>query len=424
MATSSSKVAADRLKDVKQCVTIEIFNAALGKKLVNLGAGFQDFLLPDFLTKALVDAVTDKNPFLQQYSRTLGHPRLVNALSKFYSKQLGRELHPMKEILVTAGGREALFSSIISLVNPGDEVIIMEPFYPDYQYLVKIANGVPVFITLKPKKLEGTLSSADWILDPNELASKFTDKTKIIIVNTPHNPLGKVFTRSELQMISELCKKHNVICLMDEVYEHIVFSGSEHVRMATLPGMWERTITIGSASKTFGATGWRLGWAYGPQELLQSVQQTHICCVGGCCTPIQEAVAVGFEIEMERMGTSCSFWKGLVESLESKRNRLAQLLTSIGVTPTVPQGSYFMIVDFSNLILKLNFDGIQESKDYKLVKWLASEKKLQGLPFSAYFSEEHEALGGNFIRFCFIKDENTLEKATQIILDLKKYLTS
>ncbi|XP_076347474.1 kynurenine aminotransferase-like isoform X1 [Tachypleus tridentatus] len=424
MATASSKAMADRLKEIKYSETVDIFNALTDMKLVDIGTGFQDSLLPDFLIKALVDVATDKNPLLHQYAQTTGHPRLKNALSKLYSKQLGRELQPTKELLVTAGGRAALSSSITSLVNPGDEVIIMEPFFPDYQYFVKIANGVPVFIRLKPKKLEGTLSSADWILDPEELASKFTEKTKVIIVNTPHNPLGKVFTRSELQLISELCKKHNVICLMDEVYEHIVFSGSEHIRMATLPEMWERTITVGSVSKTFGATGWRIGWVYGPQELLHSIELTHFYYTGTCCTPTQEAVAIGFEIEMERMGTACSFWKGLVESLESKRDRLVQLFTSLGVTPIVPQGSIFMIVDFTNLRLKLNIDEKEKSTDYKLVKWLARYKKLQGLPFSAYFSDENKVLGENLIRFCVIKDESTLDKAAQIILDMKKYLTS
>ncbi|XP_076347475.1 kynurenine aminotransferase-like isoform X2 [Tachypleus tridentatus] len=395
MATASSKAMADRLKEIKYSETVDIFNALTDMKLVDIGTGFQDSLLPDFLIKALVDVATDKNPLLHQYAQTTGHPRLKNALSKLYSKQLGRELQPTKELLVTAGGRAALSSSITSLVNPGDE-----------------------------KKLEGTLSSADWILDPEELASKFTEKTKVIIVNTPHNPLGKVFTRSELQLISELCKKHNVICLMDEVYEHIVFSGSEHIRMATLPEMWERTITVGSVSKTFGATGWRIGWVYGPQELLHSIELTHFYYTGTCCTPTQEAVAIGFEIEMERMGTACSFWKGLVESLESKRDRLVQLFTSLGVTPIVPQGSIFMIVDFTNLRLKLNIDEKEKSTDYKLVKWLARYKKLQGLPFSAYFSDENKVLGENLIRFCVIKDESTLDKAAQIILDMKKYLTS
>ncbi|GFR10602.1 kynurenine--oxoglutarate transaminase 3 [Trichonephila clavata] len=286
---------AKRLGGMKESVWVEFIQLALDYKPVNLGQGFPDFAAPDHVSKALSQAAVSPNVLLNQYTRGFGHPRLVNALSKLYTQLIGRPLDAKKEFLVTAGAYEALYCTLLGLVNPGEEVIIIEPFFDCYEPMTQMAGGKPVFIPLRPKKTGTGVSSNDWVLDPVELASKFNKNTKLIIINTPHNPLGKVFTRDELTMIGDLCKKHDVIAVMDEVYEWIVYKGHEHIRMATLPGMWERTITIGSAGKTFSVTGWKIGWAYGPQHLLQSLQLLHQNCVYTCPTPIQEAVAIGFE---------------------------------------------------------------------------------------------------------------------------------
>ncbi|GFS96660.1 kynurenine--oxoglutarate transaminase 3 [Nephila pilipes] len=413
---------AKRLQGMKESVWVEFIQLALDYKPVNLGQGFPDFAAPDHVAKALSEAVISSNVLLNQYTRGFGHPRLVNALAKLYSQLIERPLNAQKEFLVTSGAYEALYCTILGLVNPGEEVIIIEPFFDCYEPMTQMAGGKPVFIPLRPKKTETGVSSNDWVLDPVELASKFNKNTKMIIVNTPHNPLGKVFTREELLMIGDLCKKHDVIAVMDEVYEWIVYKGQKHIRMATLPGMWERTITIGSAGKTFSVTGWKIGWAYGPQHLIQSLQLLHQNCVYTCPTPVQEAVAIGFETEIARLGQPGSYWLELAEMLEKKRDKMVKFLSEVGMAPVIPAGGYFMIADFSALASKVDISGETGTKDYQFSKWLSKNKKLQGIPPSAFYCEEDKQLAQNLIRFCFIKEDSTLEKAEKIINDLKKTL--
>uniref|UniRef100_A0A0N7ZB94 Aminotransferase class I/classII large domain-containing protein n=1 Tax=Scylla olivacea TaxID=85551 RepID=A0A0N7ZB94_SCYOL len=413
---------ATKTHGIEKSVWVEFIQLALEVKPLNLGQGFPDFAAPDHVRKALSEAaVSETNFLLNQYTRGFGHPRLVNAISKVYSKVVGREINPMTEVLVTAGAYEALFVSIMGLVNPGDEVIIIEPFFDCYVPQVKLAGGTPVFVPLRPKKTEGVTSSADWVLDPAELAAAFNSKTKAIVVNTPNNPLGKVYKKEELMMIADLCKKYNSVAIMDEVYEWMTYTGQEHCRMATLPGMWDRCITIGSAGKTFSVTGWKIGWAYGPTHLLKGPQVIHQHSVYTCTTPVQEAVAQGFEKELELYGTPECYLESLAVELEVKRDMIVKLLIDAGLNPIVPEGGYFILADVRDIVSKVDIGGDpNERKDFRFVKWLSRNRKLQGIPPSAFYSPEHGDIGENYIRFCFIKEDKNLQKAGEILLALKK----
>lgn len=344
----------------------------------------------------------------------------MNALSKLYSQLIGRQIKANSEILVSAGAYEALYCAFLGLVNPGDEVIIIEPYFDCYDPMVRLAGGKSVFVPyrLNETKLQqpnASISSSDWLLDPVELESKFSAKTKMIVLNTPHNPLGKVLSRAELEFIGSLCRKYDVIALMDEVYEWLVFDGKQHVRMASLPGMWDRTITVGSAGKTFSVTGWKLGWAYGPEQLMRPLQLIHQNTIYTCPTPTQEAVAVGFETELARFGQPDSYWVQLSAMLQAKRDKMAAFLTQAGMRPTLPEGGYFMLADFSALEKKLDFSSeAVGTKDYRFVKWMTKNRKLQGIPPSAFYSEANAHLVQNFVRYCFIKKDETLDEAEKI----------
>ncbi|CAH1402607.1 unnamed protein product [Nezara viridula] len=406
----------DKYKGSVTTVWAEFIQLALEVKPLNLGQGFPDFAAPEIVIKALKDVANSDNVLLHQYTRGYGHLRLVNALSKLYSKKIDRELNPMTNVITTAGAYEALYCAILGHVTTCDEVILIEPFFDCYEPMVDAAGGKSVFVPLRPAKTSGTVLSSDWKLDINELTSCFTEKTKAIILNTPHNPLGKVFTYEELTVIADLCKKFNVLCISDEVYEWMVYEPYQHIRIATLPGMWERTITIGSAGKTFSVTGWKTGWAYGPENLIKNMQVVHQNILNSINTPAQEAIAIGLEHEISKMGSPDCYLVSLARELKDKRDYMAKFLTEIGMVPIIPEGGYFMVVDWTPLASKVGLD--QESdryKDYRFAKWTSRNLKVQGIPPSAFYSVPHKHLGENYIRYCFIKKDENLQKAADIL---------
>lgn len=411
----------DRLKGNEKSVWVEYIQLALKyKPMVNLGQGFPDFHAPENVTKALADTTTSDNPLLNQYTRGFGHPRLVNVIAKLYSKLLNRTLDSQNEILVTAGAYEALYVTLQGHTKPGDEWIIIEPFFDCYVPMVKSAGGIPRFIALKPKNTNGPLSSSDWVFDKQELASLFNEKTKGIIVNTPHNPVGKVFTLDELQFIADLAKKWNTLVVSDEVYEWLVYEPYKHIRIASLPDMYERTITIGSAGKTFSVTGWKIGWAYGPTNLLYNLQVVHQNCLYTCSTPLQEAVAIGFEQELERFGRPDCYFVSLAKELLPKRDYMAKFLSDVGMSPTIPEGGYFMVANWTALKDKVKLDEeTDENKDYRFTKWMTKNVGVQGIPPSAFYSREHKHLGEDNVRYCFIKKDENLKEAAKILTNWK-----
>ncbi|XP_037956045.1 kynurenine--oxoglutarate transaminase 3 isoform X2 [Teleopsis dalmanni] len=410
-----------RLQGSTPSVWNEYIALAMQYKPLNLGQGFPDEAPPSYVMDALADIAKSENPMMQQYTRGYGHLRLVQNLGKLYSKLVGREINPLSEIIITSGAYEALYSSIMGHVDVGDEVIIIEPFFDCYEPMVKMAGGIPRFIPLKPCKTEGSISSADWVLDDTELEKIFNEKTKMIILNTPHNPIGKVFNKQELQKIADLCHKWNVLCISDEVYEWLVFDNIEHIRICTLPGMWERTITIGSAGKTFSVTGWKIGWAYGPANLITNLQMIHQNSVYTCPTPIQEAVACSFEVELGRLDSPDCYFRSLPKELKVKRDFMAKFLQDAGMKPTVPEGGYFMLADWTNLEKQININEEKDKyRDYKFTKWMTKNMGLQGIPPSAFYSEQNKNLGENFVRYCFIKKQENLEKAAELLKKLNK----
>ncbi|KAM7368788.1 hypothetical protein PAMP_013095 [Pampus punctatissimus] len=412
----SRQLATHRTDGADKNVWVEFTQLAADYKAVNLGQGFPDFSPPKFVKEAFCEAVNG-GPSMHQYTRAFGHLPLVKSLAKFFSRIVDHEIDPLEDVLVTVGAYQALFSAFQALVNKGDEVIIIEPFFDCYQPMVTMAGGKPVYVPLRPK-VEGNTnqSSGDWVLSAEELASKITPRTKAIVINTPNNPLGKVYKTEELQMIADLCIKHDVLCISDEVYEWLMYDGAKHVKIASLPGMWDRTITVGSAGKTFSATGWKVGWAISSGHIIEHLKVIHQNTVFDCATAAQEAVARGFEREYELFGTPESYFQQLPAMLHHKRKKLASCLESVGLQPIMPEGGYFMIADVSSIKVDFNDQSTEdEPYDFRFVKWLIKEKGLATIPVSAFYSPEHRKDFDKYIRFCFVKKDSTLDAAEDLL---------
>lgn len=357
---------------------------------INLAQGFPDFPCPTELKEAACKAILDD---VNQYPVTWGDPLFRNAIAKKCSNYLGIEINPDTEVTVTCGATEAMAATMLACVNPGDEVIVFEPYYENYGPDAILAGAVPRYVTLHPPT---------WEFDPQELAAAFNAKTKAIIINTPHNPLGKVFTVEELQLIASLCQKWGVLAFTDEIYEHILYDGQKHVAMASLPGMKDLTVTINGLSKSYSVTGWRIGTIIANEEITSAIRKVHDFLTVGAPAPLQRAGVAAMELPF-------AYYDDLAKSYAQKRSTMMDILDEAGVKYFRPQGAYYIFSDASSFGYKT---------DIEFTHYLVKEVGVAVVPGSSFFSRPE--LGHKYVRFCFSKKAETLQAAKERLLKLKQ----
>ncbi|KAJ3488732.1 hypothetical protein NLI96_g2632 [Meripilus lineatus] len=392
-----------------------IFNAAnLPSDCINLGQGYMNFSPPQWIKDAAEEALA--TVAANHYSHPRGRPRLRQALKNFYDPQFGRELDIESEILVTSGANEGQYSVFVAFLEQGDEVIMFEPFFDQYLPSVTFNGGVPVYVPLHPDMTKPKITSDDWKIDFDELRRAVTPRTKMIIINTPHNPVGKVFTRQELEGIAAIAEEFNLLVMCDEVYETLVFDGKEHVRFATLPGMFDRTVTVGSAGKIFAATGWRVGWLIGPKSIIQPTLAATTRIVFCTNSPLQEAAAAGVE-EAHKRG----FLQTQLREYSERRDILVKCFDELGLRYTLPEGTYFILLDISSITWPDDYPFPESVKgrgrDFRACWYIAMEIGVSSIPF---YCEEHVGIGESFARFAFCKDIDTLKQAAERLRGLRR----
>jgi N-succinyldiaminopimelate aminotransferase len=372
---------AQRLGCQKESVFEEANALARRYDAVNLGSGTPDLPVPDALRFALEEAVAAGR---NQYAPVQGEAVLRKAVADHAARFYWQQVDPATEVSITSGVTEGLHAAVFSFVDPGDEVIVFEPCYDSYVPCVRLAGGVPVAVTLRPPAFR---------FDPDELRAAFSPLTRAIIVNTPHNPTGTVFSRDELTLIAGLCRDHDVLAITDEVYEHVVFDGGTHVRLATLPGMWERTLTLGGAGKTFSCTGWRIGWAIGPAPLQDALGRLRQFTVFASATPFQFAVAAG-------LGASDAYFRRLAADYQARRDFMVEKLAACGLNPNTPAGSFFIMTDVSSF-------GCTDGRTF--CEGLARNCGVVPVPTDTFYLNQHH--GERIVRFTFCLKRDTLETA-------------
>ncbi len=375
---------AARTEVFTESVIREMTRLAMLHGAINLAQGYPDFPAPGFIKQAAIDAI---NADINQYAITWGSPRLRQAIAGKYARFYGLDFDPDREITVTCGATEAMMATLLAVVSEGDEVIVFEPFYENYVPDAAMSGAKLVFVTLK---------APDFTFDPAQLRAAFTSKTRAIIVNTPNNPSGKVFTRAELEQIAALCQEFDCLCITDEIYEHILYDDRRHIPIATLAGMYDRTVTISGLSKTFSVTGWRLGYVVAPPDLSAAVRKVHDFLTVGAAAPLQEAGAIAIE-------QSDAYYPELRALYEAKRSLLLSSLREAGFRCHSPEGAYYILADFSQLAFK--------GDDIAFAHHLVEKVGVAPVPGSSFFRNQGE--GSRLVRFTFSKSEATLAEAAR-----------
>ncbi len=431
-------------------VWLEFTPLAAALRAINLGQGFPDWDPPEWVVAAAKRAAANASPGTQQYTRSRGHPQLLQAIADLYGRLRFPEqrLDPNRNVLVTNGASGALYLTLSCLVDDGDEVIVLEPTFDIYLGAIRLAGGVPRCVPLQwngppkdhplPASISKGLScAADWSVDWEALRKALGPRTRVLMLNTPHNPLGKVFTRAELEQLAEMIRPHpQITVLSDEVYEHIIFDGAEHISFGSLTNMFDRSVSIFSAGKTFSVTGWKIGWVIGPESLIQRFHAAQQFIVFSVCTPAQVAVAECLEEAQRR-----KYFRELAALYQQRRDQLVNALHRNQLEPIVPQGGYFVVTRFDQVSGFMNRfppslmeieglaaagfevdDSTRDRADYNFARWLSLTCGVTPIPLSAFYCADHADRGHSLVRFAFCKQEQVIEEASRRLQRLREQL--
>ncbi|CAK4409158.1 unnamed protein product [Aphanomyces euteiches] len=427
---STAAVPASPALNLRKNVFAEFSALAMQHQALNLGQGFPSYGTPSFVKEAAIEFIEQEQ---NQYTRPGGHPQLVKVLADTYSPWYNREINPMTEIVTFTGAQEGIFCIFLSLLSKGDEVLIIEPFFDAYINIALLLGiktvGVPLELDAETKAKyndpnnHDTFSSKDLKIDLKKLEASITPKTKMIVLNTPHNPTGKVFSKEELEGILEVLDRHpQIIILSDEVYEFAAFEGTPHERIATYDGMFDRVISLFSAGKTFSCTGWRVGYAILPEKFADLVAKTHSAIPFCSALPFELAVAKGFQA-----AATNNYFNDLSKLLERKRDTIVDALEKAHLKPIVPDGGYFVCCNVSALDSYEEFKHLEtvkdlpadERPDYRMAKKMCVEQGLTVIPTSPFFSKEENQISPALVRIAFCKDDATINKAVELIETFK-----
>jgi len=393
--THRKQFLSDKVTHFTESVIREMTRQAMLHGAVNLAQGFPDFSAPAEIKQAGQQAIAAD---VNQYAITWGAKNLRHAIARQMSAAHGMEVDPEKEITVCCGSTEAMISTLLACCNTGDEVVIFEPFYENYGPDSVLSGAKPRFVKLHPPKNQND----EWTFDENELRRAFDKHTKAIIVNTPNNPTGKVFTRAELELIRDLCVEFDVLAITDEIYEHILYDGTKHISMASLDGMRERTVTINGMSKTYSVTGWRVGWTVAPEKITTAIRKVHDFLTVGAPAPLQEAGATALSLPAE-------YYLKLAEGYRVRRDRLVPALAAAGFRCFLPRGAYYVMTNISAF-------GYQD--DVSFARYLVQEIGVATVPGSSFY--RHPSDGAQQIRFAFCKKPETLDEAVRRLGKLRR----
>jgi aminotransferase len=395
LSSQTKQHLSDKVSQFTESVIREMTRQAALYGAVNLAQGFPDFPAPAEIKQAARAAIEDD---VNQYAITWGAKSLRNAIARQMGVWQRIAVDPEKEITVCCGSTEAMISTLLAVCNTGDEVVIFEPFYENYGPDSVLSGARPRFVKLRPPAVDG----GEWTFDEKELRAAFDKRTRAIIVNTPNNPTGKVFTRAELELIRDLCVEFDVLAITDEIYEHILYDGTAHISMASLEGMQERTVTINGMSKTYSVTGWRVGWAVGPEKITNAIRKVHDFLTVGAPAPLQEAGAAALSLPAE-------YYAKLAEGYRVRRDRLIPALEGAGFKCFRPRGAYYVMTDISGF----GFDD-----DVSFVKHLVKDVGVAAVPGSSFYRDARD--GARQLRFAFCKRAETLDAAAEKLEKLGK----